>query len=194
MKAVTLSNKQEIFVENASNGKAVTIFIASEKSSNGYKKVICLPNYFTHDEIIQELEFADGIIVPMLIDFAKIEDYKAAIRSLYSEVADAMLGINKEEIAEQETESTVSEKKEKAEILKKEVGAVKIFVDYRYENRMIPFYSESQAEFFQYLLDSNSSTFDEIIKKDICTKENANTPLSELKSLYFAILRDDIND
>lgn len=189
MKATTLKNGQEIFVAESSNGKTIIVSIESNKSITGYKKVISVLKESGVAEIIETIEGwgIDGINMPMLIDYSKIADYKAAIQSLYNEIANAILNLNKvEEVIEVET--SIEEKKAAAEAVKEETGAVKVFVDYRYESRIIPFYSEDQAVFFQNLLDTNSSTFDDIIKKDICTKENVTLSCEELKDTYFAII------
>lgn len=189
MKATTLKNGQEIFVAESSNGKTIIVSIESNKSITGYKKVISVLKESGVAEIIETIEGwgIDGINMPMLIDYSKIADYKAAILSLYNEIANAILNLNKvEEVIEVET--SIEKKKAAAEAVKEETGAVKVFVDYRYDNRIIPFYSEDQAVFFQNLLDTNSSTFDDIIKKDICTKENVTLSCEELKDTYFAII------
>lgn len=81
-----------------------------------------------------------------------------------------------------------------AEALKKETGAIKVFVDYRYNTRIIPFFSESQIEFFKYLLDTNSSIFDDIIKNNVCTKANEYLTFAELKTLYWYLVYDNNNN
>lgn len=86
------------------------------------------------------------------------------------------------------------EKNKIAEAIKKETGAIKVFVDYRYNNRIVPFFSESQIEFFKYLLDTNSSLFDDIIKNNVCTKANEYLTFAELKSLYWYLVYDNNDD
>lgn len=191
MKATTLKNGQEIFVAESSNGKAIIVSITSEKSVTGFKKVISVLKSLNRNELFEELQgwSLEGINTPLLIDYKTSEDYTNALNALYYEIADAILALNiKEEVI---TEPTIEEKKANTEALKEKLGAVNVFVDYRYTNRIIPFYSKEQALFFQNLLDSGSNLYDEIIK-EICTKENKNLSAEEITMLYKAYVHDSI--
>lgn len=87
-------------------------------------------------------------------------------------------------------ELSIEEKNRLAETLKKETGAIKVFVDYRYDSRIVPFFSKAQIELFKHLLDTNSSIYDDAIKNDVCTKANEHLTFTELKSLYWYLVYD----
>ena len=79
---------------------------------------------------------------------------------------------------------TTAEKRRIAEALKKELKAKYVFVDFDYENRMIPLFSEHQRELVEYLMNTDGCMIDDLIK-DICTKENKNVDFESLKSTYY---------
>ena len=79
---------------------------------------------------------------------------------------------------------TTAEKRRIAEALKKELKAKYVFVDFDYENRMIPLFSEPQRELVEYLMNTDGCMVDDLIK-EICTKENKNVDFESLKSTYY---------
>lgn len=79
---------------------------------------------------------------------------------------------------------TFYEKQMRAKDLKKRLKAKHVFVDYRYENRMIPLFSEPQRELVEYIMNTDGCMVDDLIK-EICTKENKNVDFESLKSTYY---------
>ena len=79
---------------------------------------------------------------------------------------------------------TVYEKQMRAKQLKKELKAKHVFVDYRYDNRMVPLFSDAQKELVEYCMEKDGCMVDDLIK-EICTKENKKIDFESLKSTYY---------